>query len=346
MRTVLCLYLASLALGSHFEKYDAIKLSRSKIDRARLRWKRRRSSRVSFSDSHYCNGSRITFSPSDENLSKWFWSSRPIEFNRDDRALGFTDPFLQRDMGLRDNASVVIPVSIQSESSALPGRSKAPSTSPKPLEDWWPYVPEQPGWKTLRYRQQVGRGISIYHKVRDAALHWEFEKGPQGIRRVKPKPLMRAHPKFQGRGFDAFIYQDAYTPALESSNVMAVSLHDGDHRNLRSQRLATYTKLLKGLLTCVNPVAVVYNHIDQGVGDNIVSSTAYATCARHWLCGEERVSVLYRRDSEAVDVEIVSVSRAAPGRLGRLIWPFVGSLQERFFKAQLEYLEKIAEGSS
>jgi len=62
---------------------------------------------------------------------------------------------------------------------------------------------------------------------------------------------------------------------------------------------------------------------------------AYTTLGRHLLAGEERLSVVDRGD--AVVVDILSVSR---GRgLGRLVYPLIGPMQRRFFRAQLDVVE-------
>jgi hypothetical protein len=68
------------------------------------------------------------------------------------------------------------------------------------------------------------------------------------------------------------------------------------------RRLATFTRCLPLLRCCfaVNPVAVVYDIVDQhggpANGDTVMyTSTAYATCQGHWFRGEERVTVALRR---------------------------------------------------
>mgnify|MGYP003310973251 CR=1 FL=1 len=64
-------------------------------------------------------------------------------------------------------------------------------------------------------------------------------------------------------------------------------------------------------------------------------AAAYTTLGRHLLAGEERLSVVDCGDSVVVD--ILSVSR---GRgFGRLIYPFIGPMQRRFFRAQLDVVE-------
>ena len=62
---------------------------------------------------------------------------------------------------------------------------------------------------------------------------------------------------------------------------------------------------------------------------------AYTTLGRHLLAGEERLSVVDQGDTIVVD--ILSVSR---GRgFGRLIYPLIGPMQRRFFRAQLDVVE-------
>ena len=62
---------------------------------------------------------------------------------------------------------------------------------------------------------------------------------------------------------------------------------------------------------------------------------AYTTLGRHLLAGEERLSVVDCGDSVVVD--ILSVSR---GRgFGRVIYPLIGPMQRRFFRAQLDLVE-------
>jgi len=86
-------------------------------------------------------------------------------------------------------------------------------------------------------------------------------------------------------------------------------------------------------------VRIVYELHDQRGPGTTYSSTAYATNRGHWLQGEERVSVLFRDDTQQVDIEIVSCSRPNAG-IGKLIWPFIGAMQDRFFQDQMESLEK------
>ena len=107
-------------------------------------------------------------------------------------------------------------------------------------------------------------------------------------------------------------------------------------------------------LFAVNPVAVVYDLVDQRGPSTTFTSTAYATLRGHLLCGEERVTVALRDgnsnvggiarndDNGWVDVEVLSYSRPAPSALGRLAWPLIGQMQGSFFAKQLDALEQIA----
>jgi hypothetical protein len=118
----------------------------------------------------------------------------------------------------------------------------------------------------------------------------------------------------------------------------------------------------------VNPVTVVYELIDQMGGGTTTegaatsttyTSTAYATNRNHWIAGEERVTVIHRKHNHhhrhyssdddddkdgIVDVEIVSVSKANPNSiLGRMVWPFIGTRQRKFFEQQMEAFRCIGE---
>ena len=64
--------------------------------------------------------------------------------------------------------------------------------------------------------------------------------------------------------------------------------------------MATFTRVASPFrfLFAVNPVAVVYDVVDQQGGPGgatTFTSTAYATCQGHWFRGEERVTVALRR---------------------------------------------------
>ena len=62
----------------------------------------------------------------------------------------------------------------------------------------------------------------------------------------------------------------------------------------------------------------------------------------HLLCGEERVTVAWRDDGSTVDIEVVSLSKPAPGLAAKLVWPFAKQMQPQFFQTQLKALQNIA----
>jgi hypothetical protein len=95
-------------------------------------------------------------------------------------------------------------------------------------------------------------------------------------------------------------------------------------------------------LYAINPVAVVYDLVDERGPATTYSSTAYATVKGHLLRGEERVTVALR-DSGQVDVEIISFSKPAASVKGRLVWPVIGGMQQTFFEQQMSSLERVAE---
>lgn len=72
------------------------------------------------------------------------------------------------------------------------------------------------------------------------------------------------------------------------------------------------------------------------------TSTAYATMKGHLIRGEERVTVAFRDDTGHVDVEILSLSKPGPSIKGRLAWPLLGNMQQKFFLNQLDFFSKTA----
>ncbi|KAL7556207.1 hypothetical protein ACA910_017366 [Epithemia clementina (nom. ined.)] len=155
----------------------------------------------------------------------------------------------------------------------------------------------------------------------------------------------------------------------------------------RHRRFVTYTRYgpFPGIcIYAVNPVATVYhvedkdsqflhrrssddrksdknfpnskknNHHDGQREVLHFSSIAFATLKGHWLCGEERVTVILRNNrinkskfttgadspAAAVDVEILSLSKASDTVWVKLVWPFIGRLQNSFFVQQLQALER------
>lgn len=217
--------------------------------------------------------------------------------------------------------------------------------------DWWPASPLSKGWKRLRFSRRVGRGASCYTAVRDAALEWEFDgKECGGIVQIHSK-ARHAEQLYQrrdsyGTGYDVVhnaVYGDGdlYAPSGES----AVKMWSGPG----GRRLATYTQAFRSKwlpkVYCVNPVTVVYDLVDQRGPSTTYTSTAYATSKGHWLRGEERLTVAHRDDGN-VDVEILSYSKHGSSLWGRVIWPFVGPLQGRFFESQMDSLQQVAERQS
>jgi uncharacterized protein (UPF0548 family) len=66
----------------------------------------------------------------------------------------------------------------------------------------------------------------------------------------------------------------------------------------------------------------------------------------HLLRGEERVTVALRDRSEAVDVEIISISKAGSSIKSKGIWPFIGNMQQSFFNSEMDALQEVAEKCS
>lgn len=244
-------------------------------------------------------------------------------------------------------------------------RSRQPTVLPESGSDlWWPGMTHSPNnndWRVLRFRQRVGNGQPCYERCRDAALAWEFRGEGQGIVLVEETSV---NWKPTGSPFSIRWRKHTSNPRnVRSCSLNARNNQDEEYQQVSQgstfqqmwtgpgRRLVTYTAVPKRggwivpHLYTVNPVTVVYDVVDQRAPGTTYTATAYATQAGHLLCGEERVLVCYRDDDGGVDVEILSVSRAADSVPGRLVWPFIGRMQRRFFQGQLDSLHGVAQGT-
>lgn len=243
------------------------------------------------------------------------------------------------------------------------------------------------GWRELRYTRRVGKGDECYQRVRNAALDWEFHTDAHnsnnksmGIFRAVPPPTTRCNSNDQ----------NAFVPLSTETNANVVQIWSSPGKRM----LATYAETRLGFrlgkktigrcrspsLYVLNPVAVVYDLIDQRGPGTTFTSTAYGTLGGHWLRGECRVTVAIRDSDEtvrevksgnsmhrrgvsgsgsriasgragagcnpnsdgSVDIEILSYSRPSTSLLGRLVWPIIGNMQNTFFLNQLDALEDVA----
>ena len=205
---------------------------------------------------------------------------------------------------------------------------------------------KQKDWRILTYRKRVGRGRDCYKKVRDAALDWEFQStdGSTGMMQVPDSSPICDDFESHSKSKRSYSVQ----PASVQSD--ATQFSSPLYRSLGSRRLVSYaskpiSKFLPSFLQrriySINPVMVVYDLVDQRApdGETTFTSTAYATLRGHFLRGEERVTVALRDGSQDVEVEIMSISRAGPGLLGKTLWPFIGKMQSSFFQQQLDHLD-------
>lgn len=203
-------------------------------------------------------------------------------------------------------------------------------------------------WRILTYRKRVGRGKACYEKVRDAALDWEFQSadGSTGMVQV---------PDCNPNGYNFDMVPITYSNGKrysvrniddDESNVPN-TYSPSSYRSLGSRRLVSFASkslpsFLRKRIYSINPVMVVYDVVDQRApdGQTTFTSTAYATLKGHFLRGEERVTVALRDGSQDVEVEILSISQAGPGIVGKALWPFIGKMQSKFFQQQLQHLSQ------
>ena len=193
------------------------------------------------------------------------------------------------------------------------------------------------GWRILRFYARVGNGKKCYKRLRDAVFDWDFEsdgRKKMGILAVTSKQYARS-PK----DLNVALHAKTQHSALIG------------HTSPRRRLLATFTELwfpkpLKSLFV-INPVYVAYEIKDaRQIPKCLFSSTSYATISGHLLAGEERVTVIWRKDIGGdVDVEIVSFSRSSPSIGGKIVWPLIGRIQKRFFLEQMNYFHEVAKAS-
>lgn len=174
------------------------------------------------------------------------------------------------------------------------------------------------GWRILRFHKQVGSGKQCYVRVQNAIYNWDFVSS-DGVGIFAP------------------------TKSVHLAEFKQTQPTTIPRRGL----LATFAEipLFKSLFV-MNPIHAIYDIKDcrNIIPKSIVSSSSYATLDGHLLSGEERVSVIMR-ENDRVDVEIVSFSRSAPSINGRIVWPFIGRIQKRFFLKEMEHLSRVAKCS-
>jgi uncharacterized protein (UPF0548 family) len=210
---------------------------------------------------------------------------------------------------------------------------------------WWPslsFAPTEPfKWTVKTYRQKVGNGFECYEQVRDAALGWEFCVADElGILPVTGACENSNQATKQQIASGRYTVMPSSQKENEEMNEVPMHQCIGAARrfvSFTSRRMAPFLPKIYS----VNPIMSVFDVVDQRGPATTFSSSAYATMKGHLLRGEERVTVALRDGNEDVEVEIVSVSRAAPSLCGRLVWPFIGKMQSTFFESQMEHLRRI-----
>jgi len=183
--------------------------------------------------------------------------------------------------------------------------------------------------RVFRLTRFVGHGQQTYRAVRDAALGWEA-----------------MHENSKWAGICLLNYEHNSLSNDRDSNVSAAGalpnvLQIGYGPG--AKKLVTYAKSTFFNIWTINPCMVVYDVVDMRQrGGRTYSSTAYGTLRGHLIKGEERVSVCHRDSDGAVEVEVLSISLPGRGILGQMVFPFIGSMQKKFFQEQVDTLERIA----
>lgn len=280
-------------------------------------------------------------------------------------SVGMTNPCIgllsSRDDGekSRRNVQGVQLVSHKSKSKSTSKSTSKSSTTSNTSEDWWPSLSFTPRnakrWRVLTYRKRVGYGLETYKRVRDAALEWKFEAPNQRMGLLPVPAAADLQLQQTQRQQDPpnlprpFVAKSRYVvlPNIHSTPDQDQHTSTTSHHCIGAgRRFVSYTskRILPFLpkIFSINPVMLVYDVVDQRGPTTTYSSTAYATMKGHLFRGEERVTVAIRDETQAVEVEILSISRPAPTIKAKLIWPLAGKLQSSFFHEQLAGLAEIA----
>lgn len=313
-------------------------------------------------------GSILTLrAPTPDRLSGWFWrddaTSSGAFFNH--KSAGMTNPCLHVAVNHHNGHANNWIETTTFASSSSSSSSNMDDSSPSSTDEWWPEAPAQGennsnnrhnnNWRVLKFQQRVGQGLDCYQRTRDAALAWQFSStggdGNHNNNNNKEMGILSVLPTASSRRPDDSPYScHPHSNALDPRHAAHTSAVQQIWSGPGGRRLATFTAVLRRRrwlplqMYCINPVHVVYDLVDQRGPGTTYSATAYATGARHWLRGEERVTVALR-DNGAVDVQILSLSKPAKSMTGRFVWPLVGKMQRTFFQEQMKALERSAKSS-
>lgn len=314
-------------------------------------------------------GSVLTIQkPTKANICKWFGVDEDPgnlrcmlrrQFNHD--AVGMTNPSMQiisNDEQDSETKLVLCSTSHDSHTGQVVATkySENQDAAGEANNNWWPslsFSPSQPRqWRIITHRRRVGRGWECYDKVRNAALDWEFNANEDmGLLLVPSSPsatrnsisdTKQRQPIIRGR---YTINPENYHATSETNSNLPLHQCLGAARRLVSYSAQRVVPFLPKIYS-INPIMVVYDVVDQRGPATTYTSTAYATMKGHLLRGEERVTVALRDGTEDVEVEILSISRAGPSAMARAIWPWIGKMQDNFFKSQMNSLSSVGAQNS
>jgi len=215
-------------------------------------------------------------------------------------------------------------------------------------------------YRVIRIKKKVGKGKDTYELMKNYILRWN----PTicctwaGIRTCS---TLRRN----------CIGEDITEPFSDSISEKVMQIW-----NRGGRKLATFSRVFGTRLWCMNPCMVVYDLVDVRNEKGIYSSTAYGTLKGHFLSGEECISVSIQNWNDSffspkkqniisckndesttvthpnlspcfkqegdVFVEILSYSCPTDGIIGKVIFSSVKRMQERFFREQMNSLERTA----
>ncbi|CBN77437.1 conserved unknown protein [Ectocarpus siliculosus] len=228
-------------------------------------------------------------------------------------------------------------------------------------------VPPPPpqGFQERTVRAHLGSGKETYARGREALLRWQMHEGSSWARiflgQRPPRPALQRNLVTIAKACAGLVWCINPCQVLYERNDVALrfiappgadanrSLDDGEARPVEN------TKRVMGggggaLWAGKRPTsAPSWASFLPGVKHKgRQSAVAYATKMGHLIQGEERMRVLHfcgPGGDDSVWFEVYSVSRGA-GLVGGLVFPFVQSMQRRFFREQAETMKRVVNSSS
>ncbi|CAM9853954.1 unnamed protein product, partial [Sphacelaria rigidula] len=231
--------------------------------------------------------------------------------------------------------------------------------------------PPPPGFSERTVRVRLGEGRTIYTKGRDVLLQWRMHDGSSWARIVLGRRLkwwsdsqVQMATVAKACAGLAWCINPCQVLYERNDKTLTFSVPPGTnpcqpwekHQTtflpLENTRITAARNDPSGISTRLwaggspKDAPAWASFRDGGGSKGVQSAVAYATKEGHLIQGEERMRVVWfrgRGGDDSVWFEVYSVSRGS-GIIGAFVFPFVRSMQKRFFREQAETVRCIVTG--